>query len=110
MSGEIDKSEAAFQRVIDLDPSNADQVFYNMGALMINKPDRTDSETKQAVNAFRKALEINPGYAAAHKQLAFALLGMGDRAGAKGELEAYVKLVPEAADAGQMQQMIKTLN
>jgi len=107
--GQNEKSEAAYQRVAELDPANAHQVFYNLGALMLNKPDRTDNETRQAITAFRKALEINPQYAQAHKQLAFALLNVGDRAGAKGELQKYVELSPDAPDVSQMRKMIETL-
>ena len=85
------------------------QIFFNIGALIINKSNRSDSETRKAINAFRKAVEINPDYAQAHKQLAFALLGVGDRAGARGSLEQYVKLAPNAPDAAQMQGIIRTL-
>ena len=51
----------------------------------------------------------NPEYREAHKQLAFALLGTGDRAGAKSELEAYVALAPDAADSAQMKALIEGL-
>ena len=40
---------------------------------------------------------------------AFALLGLGDREGAKASLEQYVSLAPEAADAAQMRNLIKSL-
>lgn len=108
--GLLEKSEQAYNKVIELDPANAHQIFYNLGALMINKADRSESDTQQAISAFRKALELEPKYAQAHKQLAFALLGVGDRAGAKGSLEAYVRLAPDAPDAAQMQAMISSLS
>jgi Flp pilus assembly protein TadD len=109
-SGELEKSEQAYERVVELEPADAHQIFFNIGALIINKPNRTESETRKAIAAFRKAVEIKPDYAQAHKQLAFALLGVGDRAGARGALEQYVKLEPNAPDAGQMQGIIKTLS
>ncbi len=108
-AGQNDKSGEAYQRVIELDPGNAHQIFFNLGALIINKPDRSEAETRKAINAFRKALEIKPDYAQAHKQLAFALLGMGDRAGARDSLEHYIRNAPNAADTAQMQQLVKTL-
>ena len=40
---------------------------------------------------------------------AFALLGTGDRAGAKTELEAYVALAPNAPDSQQMKALIQSL-
>lgn len=108
-AGQNDKSEAAYQRVIELDPGNAHQIFFNLGALIINKPNRSEAETRKAINAFRKALEIKPDYAQAHKQLAFALLGVGDRAGARDSLEHYIQSAPNAPDTAQMQQLVKTL-
>lgn len=108
-AGDTAKSEQAYQRVIELDPANAHQIFFNLGALIINKPDRTEADTRQAIAAFRKAVELKPDYAQAQKQLAFALLGVGDRAGAKAALEQYVKVAPDAPDAAQMQGLINTL-
>ncbi len=108
-AGAVDKSEAAYQRVVEIDPDNSHQVFFNLGALIMNNPDRSDADTQRAIAAFRKAIELKPDYVQAHKQLAFALLGAGDRAGAKSELEAYVRLAPDAADAAQLQALINSL-
>jgi Flp pilus assembly protein TadD len=108
-SGDTAKSEQAYQRVIELEPANAHQIFFNLGALIINNPNRTDADSQKAIAAFRKAVELKPDYAQAHKQLAFALLGVGDRAGAKAALESYVELAPDAPDAAQMRAMINTL-
>jgi Tfp pilus assembly protein PilF len=54
-------------------------------------------------------VKLDPNYREAHKQLAFALLGTGDRAGAKSELEACVALAPDAADSAQMKALIQSL-
>ena len=109
-AGDNEESEQAYRRVSELDPGNAHQVFFNLGALIINKPNRSNAETKKAINAFRKALELKPDYAQAHKQLAFALLGVGDRSGAKDSLEHYILNAPDAPDTAQMRQLVKTLN
>jgi Flp pilus assembly protein TadD len=109
-SGQLDKSEQAYQRVVELEPSDAHQIFFNIGALIINKPNRSDAETRKAIGAFRKAVEIKPDYAQAYKQLAFALIGVGDRTEARGALEQYVKLAPSAPDAAQMKAIIQTLS
>ena len=63
----------------------------------------------KAIGAFRKAVEIKPDYAVAHKELALALLQIGDRAGAKDNLSTYVELVPNAPDAPSMQALINSL-
>ena len=100
--GAFDKSEQAYQRVIELNPADAAQVFYNLGALTMNKDDRTEADTRRAVEAFRKAVDLRPDYAQAYKQLAFALLGAGDQPGARGALVFYVEHAPKAADVAQM--------
>jgi len=108
-TGAMDQSAAAYQKVVELDPEGAPQVFFNLGALMMNKAGRTDDDSRQAIEAFRQAIKLDPSYREAHKQLAFALLGTGDRSGAKSELEAYVALAPDAADSAQMNALIQSL-
>jgi Flp pilus assembly protein TadD len=108
-SGDTAKSEQAYQRVTELDPANAHQIFFNLGALIMNRASRSDADTRRAVELFRKAVEIKPNYAQAHQQLAFALLGVGDRTGAKQSLEQYVKHAPGAPDAARMQALIQSL-
>ena len=70
---------------------------------------RSAADVQKAIGAFRKAVEINPKYAQAYKELAFALLNVGDRPGARAALQNYVEVAPEAPDAAQMKQIIKTL-
>jgi Flp pilus assembly protein TadD len=108
--GDSQRSEQAYQHVVELDPSGAHQIFYNLGALIMNRDDRTDADTEKAIAAFQKAVELKPDYAQAYKQLGFALLGKGDRAGAKEALEQYVKYAPDAPDAAQMTAIVGTLS
>jgi Flp pilus assembly protein TadD len=84
-------------------------VFFNIGALIMNKDDRGEADTQRAIGAFRKAIELKPDYREAHKQLAYALLGAGDRAGAVAELEECVRLDPNAPDSSQMKALLKSL-
>jgi tetratricopeptide (TPR) repeat protein len=109
-TGDSARSQQAYQRVVELDPSNAHQIFYNLGALIMNRDSRSDADTQQAIAAFRKAVEIKPDYAQAYKQLAFALLGVGDKAGAAEALEKYVEYAPDAPDAAQMRAILGTLS
>jgi len=108
-SGATDKSEQAYERVSELDPKNAHQVFFNRGALLINADDRTDEDTRKAIGMFRRAIEINPKYAPAYRELGFALLNVGDRAGARRALEGYLQVAPEAPDAARIRPLIKAL-
>jgi len=107
--GDTARSEAAYQKVSELAPENAYRIFFNLGALMINKENRTEADVQKAIAAFRRAVELKPDYAQAQKELGFALLNTGDRAGAAKALAAYVKLAPKAPDAPQMQAIIASL-
>jgi tetratricopeptide (TPR) repeat protein len=107
--GLLDQSAAAYQRVVELDPANAYQTFFNIGVLIENKSVLTDADNKKVVTAFRKAVEIKPDYAEAWRRLAFASLRTGDMAGAREGLEKYIELSPDAADAAQVQGMLKAL-
>lgn len=108
-SGQPAKSETAYQKVVELDPDEAHTVFFNLGALKINADARTEDDVRKAIAAFRKAIEIKPDYAMAHKQLGFALLNVGDRSGARAELQNYVQLAGDAPDVASMQKIIQTL-
>jgi len=107
--GESARSGAAYERVGELDSEGAHRVFFNIGALIMNRSTRTDEETQKAIEAFRKAIGAKPDYAEAHKQLAFALLGAGDLSGAKIELQAYVQHAPDAPDAAQMKSLAEAM-
>ena len=106
---QLDKSEQAFRKVVDLDPANAAQTFYNIGVVLANKPDISEGDNRKITEAFRKAVELKPDYAAAHRELAFALLRSGDSEGARKGLERYLELDPKAADAAEIQSLVKGL-
>ncbi len=108
-TGKIDKSEAAFQKVVTLDPARAPQVFYNIGALALNNPKKSDEDVQKAIAAFKRSIELKPDYPPARKQLGYALLQAGDSAGAKTQLAEYVRLAPNAPDAAQIQSLLKSL-
>jgi len=109
-TGQLEKSEQAYERVVELAPDNAHQIFYNLAALLSNKPDRTDAENRKAIDLLNRAMELKPDYAQAHKQLAFLQLGVGDRASARDSLEHYLQLAPDAPDAENMQNLLRTLD
>jgi tetratricopeptide (TPR) repeat protein len=108
-AGRLGESEKAYQKVVDLDPDNAYQTYYNLGALIIKRENRTEADTRRAVDAFRRAWEIKPDYARACQELAYALIGLGDRKGALEALETYVASNPQAPEADHMRQLIGSL-
>jgi Flp pilus assembly protein TadD len=106
---ELGKSEQAFRKVVELDPDNAAQTFYNIGAVLANKPDPSEADNRKITEAFRRAVELKPDYAAAHRELAYALLRTGDAENARKELERYLELAPKAPDAAEIQSVVKSL-
>jgi tetratricopeptide (TPR) repeat protein len=96
-------SEAAdsYQKALDLEPKNVD-VRVDMGTCYRNmgNPDR-------AVEEYKKALQINPNHLNGHKNLGIVLaLDLKEGAEAKGELEKYLQLAPNAPDAEKIKQLI----
>ena len=103
------RAQAAFDRVVELDPDNAYKTFFNIATLLENKKNVTDAEQKRAIEAYRKAIEIKPDYAKARLALAYALLRTGDQVGAREQFEAFVELAPESGEAAQIRGLISAL-
>ena len=96
--------------MVELDPENAHQAFFNLGVLLV-KNGSSDAETsKRAVDAFSRAVEIKPDYAAAWQQRAFAQMGTGDMKGAADSLRSYLEHAPDAADAADMKGLIQAID
>jgi tetratricopeptide (TPR) repeat protein len=107
--GERDKSEQAYRKVSELDPANAHKTFYNIGVLIEKKPDLTDEDTRRAIEAYRKSIEVKPDYAPAHRSLGYALIRLGEVGEAKKELARYVELEPRAKDAAEVKSIVAGL-
>ncbi len=104
------KAEEILNRVVALDPANAHRTFYNLGVVIENRDDATEGDHRKAIEAFRKAIELKPAYALAHRDLGFALMRNGDLMGARKELQKYVDLDPRAKDAADIKATVKSLD
>jgi Flp pilus assembly protein TadD len=104
------KAEELLNKVVALDPDNAHRTFYNLGVVIENRDDATEGDHRKAIEAFRKAIDLKPSYALAHRDLGFALMRNGDLMGARKELQKYVDLSPSAKDAGEIKATIKSLD
>ena len=104
------KAEEVLNKVVELDPANAHRTFYNLGLVIENRDDATENDHRKAIEAFRKAIDLKPNYAIAHRDLGFALLRTGDLMGASKELQKYVDLDPRAKDAAEITATIKSLS
>jgi tetratricopeptide (TPR) repeat protein len=60
--------------------------------------------------AFRKAINLKPDYAIAHRDLGFAMLRTGDMMGARKEFQKYVDLDPRGKDVSEIKATIKSLD
>lgn len=104
------KAEEVLDKVVALDPANAHRTFYNLGVVIENRDDATEGDHRKAIEAFRKAIELKPEYALAHRDLGFAMLRTGDLMGARKELQKYVDLDPRAKDAAEIKATVKSLS
>ncbi len=106
-AGNLVESEAAYQKVVEIDPARAHQTYFNIGAVIMKQPKRSPADRERAISAFRKALEIKPDYVRAGLELTFALVGTGDKDGARTVLEDCLRANPDAPEAPQMQGLLK---
>jgi tetratricopeptide (TPR) repeat protein len=98
------RAEEMYQKFSAADPANAAVSFYNIGVIAWN-----ENRNKEAAQYFRKAVEIDPKYAPAHRELARTLMASQDFAGALKHFQEYLKLNPKAADAKEIQDNIAVL-
>jgi len=108
-AGQLEESEHAYQKVVEIDPEGAHQTYYNLGATIIKRSNRSEADTRRAIEAFRKALELKPDYARAAQELAFALIGLNDKDGAREVLRAFVDNNPDSPDTPRMKSLLQTL-
>jgi tetratricopeptide (TPR) repeat protein len=102
--GDKAKSDEMYQKVAAIDPRNAAILFYNVGVKAWN-----EKRNKDAAQAYQKAVEIDPKYAQAHRELAVALMSQQDFKGALAHFQEYLKLEPKAPDAKEIESNIALL-
>ncbi len=107
--GDFEKSEQAYRKVTELNPKNADRIYYNVGVSIINKENLTASDRKRAEESFKKAIELNPSYAGAHLQLGYLLLGDGKMQQAKEHFKKYLELKPDSSEAETVKAIIESI-
>ncbi len=86
-------AEAAYRRVLAIDPAHAD-AYLNLGALLCEtgRPD-------DAIDLYDEALRLKPHEPLLHYNRAIALEDTGDAAAALASYHAALRLAPDLADA-----------
>jgi len=118
--GKSDDAVNAYKQAVELNPANAGQYYYNLGALLTNANMANDVNVrKQAIEAFDKAIAADPNRADAYFWKAQNYMGMAstDNAGKivvpEGTAESYQKyleLQPSGPHAEESKQMLAALN
>lgn len=97
------EAQAELEKAAALDPPGGGKYMFNLGAVLINT-----GQTEPAINAFKKATELDPKYAAAWYQYCSALSGKMTMtadgkpvppAGMKEACEKYLELDPNGPNA-----------
>lgn len=92
-ASDLRAAEAAYRRVLELDPLHAD-AYLNLGALLCES-----ERAAEAVALYDRALRINPHEALLHFNRAIALEDGGDATAALASYHAALRLAPDLADA-----------
>jgi len=87
--GNLPKAEEQYRAVMALNPDQFPKAHYDYGVLLMTK-----GEYKEAEEAFRRAIEINPSYARAHNNLGYLLERKGNLPEAMGEYRKSIESMP----------------
>jgi superkiller protein 3 len=101
-AGQIDDSRASIEKAAQLNPANAGMAYYNLGVTLINR-----NQSKEAIEPFKKAIELDPKYANAYYQLGLTLIGANEMAEAQTYLTKFLELVPTGQDADTAKALIE---
>jgi superkiller protein 3 len=101
MNGNVDQAIASAENAAEVDPSGAGQSFYNIGAVLTNQGDSAG-----AVQAFERAIEVNPEMANAYYEIGLAKIASDAIMEAVPFLEEYLSRDPGGENAETAQALI----
>jgi len=108
------EAQAELQKAATLDPPNAGRYYYNLGAVLTNI-----GQLEPAGDAFKKAIEADPKYAAAQYQYGLYLVSKAQMSadgkltpppGTKEAFQKYLELEPSGPYAQQAKDMLTSLD
>lgn len=103
--GRVEEARESFKKSAELNPANAGQTYYNLGATLVNSGD-----TSGAVEAFRQSIASDPNYAEAYYQLGICLSGDPESVpDAIAALEKYIEIGNKPDQVDVAKQIIMVL-
>lgn len=102
--GRVEEAREAFKKSAELNPANAAQTYYNLGATLVNSGD-----TLGAIEAFKQSLSSDPNYAESYYQLGICLSGDEDSGPAIEALKKYVEIGQRTDQVEVAKQIIAAL-
>jgi tetratricopeptide (TPR) repeat protein len=102
-AGKLDEATAPLQEAAKLNPSVGAQGYYNLGVVLTNR-----GRSKEAVDAFSKAIALDPNYAKPYYQLGIAYFGAANTLPqAISALERFLQFSPTGPDSETAKQLIE---
>jgi Flp pilus assembly protein TadD len=103
-AGKLSEATAPLQEAAKLNSSVGAQGYYNLGIVLMNR-----GKSKEAVDAFNKAITLDANYPKPYYQLGIAYFGSASTIGqAVSALEKFLQLNPTGPDAETAKQLIDT--
>ncbi len=109
----FDEARAELEKAAQINPAGAGQYYYNLGAVLVNT-----GKMEPAGEAFKRAIEADPNYAAAQFQYGMYLLSKAQVGsdgkiipveGTKEALQRYLQLDPNGPFAASAQGALQSL-
>jgi tetratricopeptide (TPR) repeat protein len=108
------EAQAELTQAANLDPTNAGQYFFNLGAVLVNR-----GAMKEAAEAFTKSTQTTPPYVEGYYQMGVTLIGMATvdpktgamvpPDGTREALEKYLTAAPNGPNAAGAKALLDSL-
>ncbi len=106
--GDAEKARELYEKAAALaaatNPKDAATNYYNMGVTYINT-----GKSQEAMEALKKAIEMDATHAEAHYQLGLVQLGLGQMEESLASLRKYLELAPNGPNAETARELLKSL-
>ncbi|MFQ5692689.1 MAG: tetratricopeptide repeat protein, partial [Nitrospinota bacterium] len=106
-AGRFNVARAALDKVLAVTPNDPKAHYYYGEIFRLSK--KTPEGERQALAQYRKAIELDPELAEAHRAIGLLYYKKGDKEKAKKAFRRYLELKPKAKDRDQIKDYIVEL-